>query len=282
MLSVSIYGLWLLGLFYWASAQRPVKSVPPGEELMLWLKKFNWDRREQEKPHLPQYKFFTPLVNLLLEMSRRYGGQYKEALQSIKESLNQDLQFEKKVKEFIWGSYFQKFCIFAISWGFIFLAQELCEIKLGLFIYLSIFIWQLVGLILLPLFISRLKKYYFAGIGQLWLSLYVLKAMSSVSLSRSEVFKLAKIYELQSIKHKNLEGVVGKLQASCELSLKQGGSYAKDIEELIQECRFLEKWHIELFEKRINAVKLLILSLFFLPSYLAFIYFLLQSFLHRI
>ena len=287
MLSVSIYIFWLVGLFYWLkkspSTQKPsAKKLSPGEELFDWLKKFNWDRRDQPKGQLPQYKFFSPLINLLLEMSRRFGGQYKEALLSVKESLNQDLQFEKKLKEFIWGSYFQKVAIFSMSWGFIFFAQHLTAVSLSAQVYLGILGWQLIGLVLLPIMLKVLKKHYFSGLGQLWLSVYVLKALASVSLSRSEIFKIAKIYELGDIKHKNLENIVMKLQGSCELSLKQGGSYLKDVEELIGECRFIEKWHIELFEKRLNALKLLILSLFFLPSYLAFIYFLMNSFLHRI
>lgn len=282
MLSVSIYSIWLALLYYCLRPVAKVKKYPPGEELFYWLKKFNWERRDSNSGHLPQYKFYSDLVNLLLEMSRRFGGQYKEAFLSIKESLNQDLQFEKKLKEFIWGSYFQKFCIFAMSWGFIFFAQELTEVKLDFRVYLSIFSWQSIGILIFPLTCFYLKRYYFLGIGQLWLSLYVLKALSSVNLSRSEVFKLARIYQLQTIKHKNLETIVHKLQTCCELSLKQGGSYLKDVEELISECRFIEKWHVELFEKRLNALKLLILSIFFLPSYLAFIYFLLNSFLHRI
>ncbi|HLT23196.1 MAG TPA: hypothetical protein VKZ84_07125 [Bacteriovoracaceae bacterium] len=282
MLSVSFYFIWLLGLFYWLKPRSKEKKLPPGEELFRWLKKFNWERREDHSTKLPEYKFFSSLVNLLLEMSRRFGGQYKEALLSVKESLNQDLQFEKKLREFIWGSYFQKFCIFSMSWGFILFAKSLTEVHLSFSIYLVILCWQILGLILFPIFCRILKRYYFSGIGQLWLSLYVLKALASVSLSRSEIFKMAQIYELNAIKHKNLENIVHKLQSSCELSLKQGGSYLKDIEELISECKFIEKWHVELFEKRMNALKLLILSIFFLPSYLAFIYFLLHSFLNRI
>lgn len=282
MLSVSIYGFWLICLYFLAQKRTFKKKRSPGEELSSWLKKFNWERREQQTHHLPEYKFFSGLINLLLEMSRRYGGQYKEAFLSVKESLNQDLQFEKKLKEFIWGSYLQKIFIFVLSWGFILFAQHLTQVKLDLYVYLGILGWQSVGMILLPVLCLHLKKYYFSGLGQIWLSLYVLKAMLTVSLSRSEIFKLAKIYELNEIKHKNLESLVQKLQTSCELSLKQGGSYGKDVDELIEECKFIEKWHMDLFEKRLNAVKLLILSFFFLPSYLGFIYFLLDSFLHRI
>lgn len=284
MLSVFLYSSWLLAVCY--GFQRTRKSrkrfLGPGEELLDWVKKFNWERREQDKYQIPDYKFFSGLINLLLEMSRRFGGQYKDALMSVRESLSADIQFEKKLKEFIWGSYFQKGSIFVLSWAFILIATSMTSIKLGLNVYVGIFCWQCFGLLLFPVICQRLKSYYFDGIGKLWLSLYVLKSLSSAGLSRSEIFKLARINELNQVKHPNLESLVLKLQDTCEISLKQGGSYLKEVEELSQECKFLEKWHLELFEKRLSAFKLGILGGFFLPSYLGFVYFLLRSFLHRI
>jgi hypothetical protein len=285
MLSVLLYTSWLLGVFLYFQKAMPMsfkKSRGPGEELLEWVKKFNWARRDIDQHQIPEYKFFTDLINLLLEMSRRYGGQYKEALISVRESLGADIQFEKKLKEFIWASYFQKSCIFILSWGFIMLATSMTDIQLDFSVYIGIFSWQVMGLLLFPFICRKLKNYYFNGIGKVWLSLYVLRSLSSAGLARSEIFKLAKINELQSVKHKNLESLVGKLQDTCELSLKQGGSYLKEVEELSQECRFIEKWHLELFEKRLGAFKLAILGGFFLPSYLGFMYFLLSSFLHRI
>lgn len=285
MLSVLLYTSWLLGVFLYFQKTVPMslkRLKGPGEELLEWVKKFNWARRDIDQHQIPEYKFFTDLINLLLEMSRRYGGQYKEALISVRESLGADIQFEKKLKEFIWGSYFQKSCILILSWGFILLATSMTNIQLDFSVYMGIFSWQVIGLILFPLICRKLKNYYFDGIGKVWLSLYVLRSLSSAGLARSEIFKLAKINELHSVKHQNLESLVGKIQDTCELSLKQGGSYLKEVEELSQECRFIEKWHLELFEKRLGAFKLAILGGFFLPSYLGFMYFLLSSFLHRI
>jgi hypothetical protein len=59
--------------------------------------------------------------------------------------------------------------------------------------------------------------------------------------------------------------------------LKLGSSYEEDLKYLMEELRFQEKWHFELFEKRLTVIKLALLSLFFLPSYLAFIFLLLSD-----
>jgi hypothetical protein len=65
------------------------------------------------------------------------------------------------------------------------------------------------------------------------------------------------------------------LRATCERILKVGGSYDLEVRNLMEELRFQEKWHFELFEKRLTVIKLGILSIFLLPSYLMFIFLLL-------
>ena len=58
-----------------------------------------------------------------------------------------------------------------------------------------------------------------------------------------------------------------------------GGSYEEEVLTLMSELRFQEKWHFELFEKRLMVIKLGLMSIFFLPSYLAFIFLLLGDLL---
>ena len=66
-----------------------------------------------------------------------------------------------------------------------------------------------------------------------------------------------------------------KLKTTCQNTLKMGISYEDDVKYLMGELRFQEKWHFELFEKRLVVIKLVLLSVFFLPSYLSFIFLLL-------
>jgi hypothetical protein len=68
---------------------------------------------------------------------------------------------------------------------------------------------------------------------------------------------------------------VDKLIETCQRALQVGGSYTDDVMALMEELRFQEKWHFELFEKRVTVIKLGLLAIFFLPSYLAFIFLLL-------
>jgi hypothetical protein len=102
-----------------------------------------------------------------------------------------------------------------------------------------------------------------------------LKALVKVPLSRSEVLTAAGVQELALINQKSLETIIQKLKEACQKTLKLGQSYETDVDYLMGELRFQEKWHFELFEKRLTVIKLVLLSVFFLPSYLAFIFLLL-------
>src|SRR5690606_20895323 len=106
MLSVTIYLVLVLGLVYWIRSPifLPTNSLilksNPGEELDAWLKKFNCARPGlAEHGRLPAYKFYSEIVEVLLSLARRVGGSYQEPFLFLREGLQADQQFEKKLKE---------------------------------------------------------------------------------------------------------------------------------------------------------------------------------------
>src|SRR5690606_37649652 len=111
------------------------------------------------------------------------------------------------------------------------------------------------GFVFLPFISSFLRKRYFADIGKLWKILFILKSMVKVPLSRTEVLSLAGVGELALIKQKSLLTIVTKLREICQKCLKMGTSYEEEVTYLMDELRFQEKWHFELFEKKLTAVK---------------------------
>ncbi len=249
------------------------------EALEEWLKRFNWNQRSQIGPEtrLPIYKFYTGVVELLLSLSRKMGGHYQDSLLYLRQGLAQDRQFEKKLKEIINGTWFQMGAMMSLTWGFIFTSLALVEVEVSSFSLICIFLWQSIGLSSLPLLIKRYRRIFFGDIGVLWRILYVLNSLSKVPLSRSEVLTHAGVGELKTIQQKSLIPLVEKLKDTCQRTLKLGQSYEEDVKSLMEELRFQEKWHFELFEKRLAVIKLLLLAVFFLPSYLAFIFVLLND-----
>lgn len=287
MLSIIIYSLLIFALVYWVETQPVVLNNPlilkknAAEELEDWLKKFNWGNRQelQSTGRLPLYKFYSEVVEILLALARKMGGSYQDSILFLREGLQSDRQFEKKLKEIILGTWLQMAMMVVLTWGFIFGALFLVDVKVSVLKLGLIACWQGIGLSLLPFVISFFRKRFFADIGKLWKMLYVLRALIKVPLSRTEIFTIAGVGEIKTIKQKSLIHIVDKLKETCQKALQMGGSYEEEVITLMSELRFQEKWHFELFEKRLMVIKLGLMSIFFLPSYLAFMFLLLGDLL---
>lgn len=280
MLSYIAYGVLIFALVLWVEHPQLLLvnslniRVHPAEALEDWLKKFNWGNRSEisEKTALPRYKFYTDVVEVLLSLARRMGGNYQDSLLFLRQGLQSDRQFEKKLKEIILGTWLQMGMMMFLTWAFIVGALLIVDIQVASAKLLLIFLWQSIGLSLLPFMINKYRRHFFADIGKMWKMLYVLNSLARVPLSRTEILQMADVQELKNIQQKNLLHLVEKLKQTCKQALKQGGSYEEEVRSLMEELRFQEKWHFELFEKRLTVIKLVLLSLFFLPSYLAFIF----------
>jgi len=282
-MSYMFYLLLIVLLVYWVEMPMVnnrnflITRRNAAEELEAWLKAFNWSNRQElkNKKQLPVYKFYTEVVEVLLDMARKMGGSYQESLLFLREGLQIDRQFEKKIFEATLGIWLQMLLMLSLTWIFIFSALKLVDVAVGPFQLILIFLWQALGLGMLPLVLSHLRKKYFSDIGKLWRMLFILQSLLKVPLARSEVLTMAGVGDLKKINQKSLNALVQKLMETCQKTLKQGISYEEDVNYLMEELRFQEKWHFELFEKRLTVIKLTLLSVFFLPSYLAFIFLLL-------
>jgi hypothetical protein len=287
MFSLIIYSLLIFTLVYWVESQTLLISNPliikknAAEELEDWLKKFNWgNRQELAAPgRLPHYKFYSEVVEILLSLARKMGGSYQDSILFLREGLQADRQFEKKLKEIILGTWLQMAMMVVLTWSFIVGALFLVDVKIGLIKLILIALWQGIGISLLPFVISFYRKRFFGDIGKLWKMLFVLRSLIKVPLSRTEILTIAGVSEIKTIEQKSLTHIVEKLKETCQKALQLGGSYEEEVLTLMSELRFQEKWHFELFEKRLTVIKLGLMAIFFLPSYLAFIFLLLGDLL---
>lgn len=279
-----LYFIFLIFLVYWVEHPKPFffnslnLQKDPGEKLEGWLRNFHWGSRLElkEKWDLPVYKFYSGVIETLLLLGRQMGGNYQDAFLFLRDGLQIDRQFEKKLKELILGCWLQIGMIMLLTWGFIVGAIYLVkEVNLAWEKLFLILLWQSVGMILLPVVLKKLRTRYFGEIGKMWRMLYVLQSLARVPLSRPEIFERAGIKDLNQIKQASLLPLVERFKDCCQKALKLGGSYEEEVKHLMSELRFLEKWHFELFEKRLVVLKLFLLSVFFLPSYMAFIFVLL-------
>lgn len=283
MFTMSFYVVLIFILVYWVEGPSVlpnnllIKRKDPAAELEAWLKKFHWGNRQglSQPGTLPSYKFYTEVVEVILNLARKLGGSYQDSLLYLREGLISDRQFEKRLRDAELGAWLQMGLMVTLTWSFILGALFITELSLPLPKLLLIAAWQSLGLISLPSLLKYFRKKYFADIGKLWKMLYVLNSLGKVPMARSESLRLAGVKELSGIEQKSLLHIVEKLRSTCERVLKIGGSYEAEVKGLMEELRFQEKWHFELFEKRLTVIKLGILSVFLLPSYLVFVFLLL-------
>ncbi len=282
-MSYIFYFIIILILVYWVEgpflifSKSLISRRKTGEDLEQWLEEFKWAGRRgiEVSGQMPQYKYYGEVIDVLLSLARKLGGSYQDSFLYLRQGLQSDQQFEKKVSELTWGVYLQMALMMVLTWVFIFISLKIVNIPVRVFHLLGIFFWELIGVALLPLILHLLRVRYFGDIGKLWKILFILRALQKIPISRSEVFQFAGVKNITQIVQKKLFPIVSKLKEVTERTLKLGTSYEEDINYLMGELRFQEKWYFELFEKRLIVIKLLLLSVFFLPSYLAFIFLLL-------
>jgi hypothetical protein len=282
-----LYLLVILGLIFWI--ENPVmnfnKSLiirrPGGAELQSWLKNFQWGQRQDLAGigSLPQYKFYTDIIETMLNLARKLGGNYQQGLFFLRERLQSDLQFEKKIQEQLLGIWLQMLLMTGLTWGFIIGALHITGSRPGFWQLGFILLWQVIGLTSLPFGLRYFRRKFFGDIGKLWKMLHVLHALSRMPVARSEIMKLAGVQAVREIRTSSLASLVEKLKDICRRALQNGGSYEDEVVALMRELEFQENWHFELFTKRLAAMKLALLAFFFLPSYLGFIFLLIGDLL---
>jgi hypothetical protein len=281
---ILIYIVSIFILVYWVEndirflSKFLILNKSNASQLEDWLKKFNWNKQELSSSfQLPRYKFYSSVIEVLLELARKKGGKFNEGLLFLRSGLQNDIQFEKRVKELLKGVWLQMSLMFVMIWIFILSCIQMTQIDFSTSSLLGILMWQMLALLVLFSVLKWLRKYYFNDIGKMWKILHILKALGHAPLARSEIYQLAGLSDLNTLTQKNLLPLSEKLQETCTQALKIGGNYLDEINSLMKELRFQENWHFELFEKRLSALKLSLLSLFFLPSYLFFIFLLMEK-----
>lgn len=222
-------------------------------------------RSRVQQSEVPRYKFYSQIVEELIEHRSRFGSEIKVSLQEIRKSLSIELRENKKIKEAMVGGYFQYLTMAAFIWGFVFAAQNLIEMNLAIHSLTLILLWQGGGLGLLILIIKKRQKALFDPFDNYFMYLYRFKTMLRTSRPLDEVLKSINL-GLDNNK-KDFKLVNDRVHFLCLQIKKKGVIELSEIDYLI-----LELWdHFELqfnkFSANISALKLASLVIFVLPSF---------------
>ncbi len=223
-----------------------------------------------EKRILPFYKFFTKILNHLLEQRSLYGIDLEESLLIVKESLLKDLEFERKKKKVLIESLIQFFLIlFFINLFFIlFKFYLMIEISPIILIGVDFFLISIIGVFLF--LINFFSQKIFNPIELLFEKILLYKSLFQSQLSLTSMNQLLDVASLKE--NHSLTVFKEKFFFLLERISKEGVYLEKDWKLLEQELKTYWEEKLLDFEKKLFLGRFLCIFLFFLPSYFFLVY----------
>tara|TARA_Y100000385_G_C13022156_1_gene606684 strand:+ start:368 stop:1273 length:906 start_codon:yes stop_codon:yes gene_type:complete len=215
---------------------------------------------------LIQYKYFTALINELIESARRYGTNIHSYLPGIKEGLIKDIQLDKKVFGLFLGGVYQFVLVFIL--GFVFVTTMMAQLDsnisfLELLVPVSL---QLIGLITYCSFYIFLRKIRFSELFKYLFKLYQIRTLSQAQLPLKEVFSRVAPDELSE--KGDLKFFKEKIILLFKEMKNKGAIDTADLDININELWQYIELRFEKFNKELAAIKLTHLAIFSLGGYL--------------
>lgn len=223
---------------------------------------------------LVQYKFFTGLVEELLVEFKRAGANIFDHLKDVRRGLMNDLAQEKKLHAELQGALIEMAMIGAISAAFGASIRFFAQVELSWWIYAGVWGWQALGVVVFVICQRRLKSKIFGPFDAYFRALAKLDLY--VRINRPINFITQRIGIENCLLQKRLKHVRKRLEQVL-FSLKNGNYDFRLTQELIDECWFTYELAKEEFLTHAKRLKLMVVTIFFLMSYLFLFYALIAS-----
>ena len=222
------------------------------------------------KKTLPPYKFYTCLIENVLEYGRNYGAPVKNILKDLREGLIKDRQFEIKLFDQKRGAMAQFALVSIITWMFLFICQKTIEVDIPIFYKKMMILLQFSGVIIYFAGDHFLKKRLFCLWPPYFFTLSTLKVLAQAGMPLQTILqkgrpdRLVKASPLASV-HKSLESLIDDWQS-------KGIPVQERLKDLLEEVWFLQQMRFGVFLKISTLMKFSCLALFFLSAYFLYLY----------
>lgn len=221
---------------------------------------------DYSKRQLPKYKYFTEIIEQLLEYRNKYGAKIESSLREFKGHIQKEKKFDQKISDSLKSGITQYLFISLFTWFFLFYAKTMIDVSLNKIELICLLLWQFFGLLFYISVFEILKKHSLSPFSILIECVYKFKTLVSFSRSvnqiRDEV--LPKGYTFKG----DLLLVFEKIELILQKMLTKGKYRPDELDGVIIETWDLLEINLERFEKKMNLLKFFILALFVLPSYL--------------
>ncbi len=226
-------------------------------------------------PHLsesqfPQFLFYGKIVEELLILKRKFGVKINEALREIRKSARISFKSEKEIKQELFGFYFQYTLIAGFTWIFLFRLEASLEIQFPLLVLRILATWQVFGGALFTGLFFYLKKIKINCFRDIFLSLYLFRALILSSRPITEVVKISNINNLEL--KKNLKVLQRQIYELVN-QIKNYGKVSRDeFDQIIFEAWDSFDEEVEKFKKLLTAIKLVFILFFVFTGFLFVIF----------
>ena len=219
---------------------------------------------------LVKYKYFKDLVYELFKAKKTYGAPIDKAIGEIKKALSKDIYFEKKISSSLYGGVFQMATVTVT--GFLFILMSCFQLKLPFPYYTFSIALSLnfLGIIVYGACYYYFKLRCFGALENIIKSCYLLRCflrcqMPVVSAINKVDFSSFKISKEETYLKDRIDLMLQKIKKIGHLDFN-------DFDMQIEEIWLLFEFKFEHFQKTLNVLKLSVMTLFFLTSYLYVIY----------
>lgn len=245
-------------------------------ELFYLLMKTNssYEERFLLFKSLPHFSFYKDAIGNFIVLSQKYGVIPKTWAKNLRKSFFQHFKFNEKFKRKILEIIFQTLFIYSICYLFIFaLKYIVLEVEIS---FIPIILWQSFGLIIFFVLYTYFYKKYFDGFKETLFSLTTFSTLVTLSLSQQKILELIKLGQLKkNSRFKTLnEWFINLIQDW----LRKGSEVTKEIEHIQDEAWWQFEEAFVRFSEALNAIRLVMLFIFGLPSYFYVIYKIGESF----
>jgi len=214
-----------------------------------------------------QYKFYTELVLKLLQHRREYGAPVKEQIYLIKKIMLKDYQNERVLNKIKYRSWIQFVMISLLTWFFLFTATLQLEIPLDNHVLFIVLFLQILGVVTFN-FGNRVWKRRVFLVTDLYVEvLYSMQALIKAGLSINKVESEVRISRLFLKGNNSFLDINQDLYLALEDWKKNGRPISSFINETIEEVWFRYEQKVESFNKGLEVLKFVCLSVFFLGGY---------------
>jgi len=241
-------------------------STKIAQSLFSELISFRVNNQSGKCLELPKYKYFTKIIEDLIRNTRLYGTPIQATLIEIKTALSKDIVFEKKISSSIGGGLYQMVLVATIGFLFLYITKLQLNLIFPITDLVNIVIFQLVGIILFVSLSYKLKVYHFAKLEHYIQTLYIIRSLNQANIPISKVYNKVCIDSLSE--NKKLKPFKDRVLSILESIKNYGELGSENFEITINELWQSSEFQFDLFLSHLAALKLIVLVVFFLGSFL--------------